>query len=62
MKASQEASSIKYAVRIRDPSTNRTCEAYLSTDWDLESLLLFLRTGGRLECDVRDTETDELDP
>ena len=51
-------SSVKYAVRyvvkILDPRTNRKCEVYASSDWELELLLLFLRSPGTLEWDVTD--------
>jgi hypothetical protein len=54
--------SIRYIVRIKEPSTNRGCHVYFSSDRDLESLLLFLRFGKDLQYDVRDLRKDPLDP
>jgi len=62
MKETQKASSIKYSLTIKDPPTNRKCDVYFSSDWDLESLLLFLGSAGGLEYDVRDLREEALDP
>ncbi len=62
MKETQEASSIRYSLRIRDPATNKKCDVYISSDWDLESLLLFLRSAGVLEYDVSSLKRGALDP
>ena len=62
MKQTQEILSVKYSIRIQDPTTNRRCDVYVSAEWDLESLLLFLRSIPNLECDVRDVRTERLDP
>ena len=54
--------SIRYLVRIKEPSTNRRCDAYFSSDRDLESLLFFMRFGKDLQYDVRDLKKEPLDP
>jgi len=54
MKETREVPTIKYLVRIKDPANNRRCDVYVSTDWDLELLLLFLRSVTGLEYDVSD--------
>ena len=56
-----EALSIRYLVRIKDPSTNRRCDVYVSSDRDLESLLFFLRKSKSLDYDVRDLREDSSD-
>jgi len=61
-KESQRASSIKYLVRLEDTAMNRGCNVYLSTDWDLELLLLFLRSITGLEHDIKDVKKESLDP
>lgn len=53
---------IKYLVRINDPANDRRCEVYVSTDWDLEVLLLFLRSVTGLEYDVSQLKKEALDP
>lgn len=62
MKRIQTASPIRYSVRIKDSTTDRKSEVYISGDLDLESLLFFLRSGGDLEYDVRDLEREVQDP
>ena len=57
-----EALSIRYLVSIKDPSTDRRCDAYLSSDRDLESLLFFLRGSKGLEYDVRDLKKEPFKP
>ena len=56
-----KALSIRYLARIKDPSTNRSCDVYVSSDRDLESLLFFLRKSKVLDYDVRDLRKDSFD-
>jgi len=65
MKEKWGLSSVKYAVRyvvkVLDPRTNRKCEVYTSSDWELEFLLLFLRSPRTLEWDVTDVRMEAED-
>ena len=61
VKASMD-SSMRYVVRITDPATNRRCEVYFCSDRDLESLLLFLKSGKPLDYEIRDLRKQTLDP
>ncbi len=56
------ATSVKYSVRIKYPPTARKCEVYVSSDWDLEVLLFFLRSVPGLEYDVGDLRLEKFDP
>jgi hypothetical protein len=58
----QRSYPMKYRVSIKDPSTNRACDAYIACDRDLEVLLLFLRSPKSLEYDVSDSDTEIWDP
>ena len=53
---------IKYVLRIEDSVTNRGCDVYVSTDWDLESLFLFVKSVTGLEYHVRDLRKEASDP
>ncbi len=55
------ATSVKYSVRIKDPPTTRKCEVYVSSDWDLEVLLFFLRSVPGLEYEVGDLRLEKFD-
>ncbi len=57
-----EATSVRYSVRIKDPDASRNCEVYVSTDWDLEVLLFFLRFVPGLGYDVGDLRVEKRDP
>ncbi len=61
MREGRQASFLRYAVRIKDTSTDSKCEVYVSSDLDLECLLLFLRMFTGLEYDVRGLRRETLD-
>ena len=61
MKKIEELLGIKYFLKIKDPVTNRECNVYMSTESDLEFLLLLLKPATGLQYDVKDLKKDSLD-
>jgi hypothetical protein len=62
MKKIEELLGIKYFLKIKDPVTNRECNVYMSTESDLEFLLLLLKPATGLQYDVKELKKDSLDP
>jgi hypothetical protein len=62
MKKTEGVLDIRYVLRIEDSLTSRGCDVYVSTDWDLEFLLLFLRSATGVEYHVRDLRKEVSDP
>jgi hypothetical protein len=53
--------TMRYVVKIVDPSTERQCEVYVATDKDLEILLLFLKCAAGLKHEVMDLKKEDTD-